>query len=183
MIRLIAFFPLEGAAFYEEGGKTFHTIPPYTRSVTEEVNEAEEFAQTTMGYLDGQDRTFENFGALKKFLGDFQIQEIRLNPALKRNRQLLEDAETRTKSRERDERIAFHQKLREAINMAMSLSPSTSISKVELSLIRLENAIEADNISKKELLSLVESLFRSIGKSVALAYAEEYASEKVSSSR
>jgi hypothetical protein len=98
MIRLIAFFPLEGAAFYEEDGKSFHTTVPYTPSVTEEVEEAEEFAQTTAGYLDGQGRTFPDFAALKAFLKDFQIQEIRSNPKLVKNRELLEQIDQKSKA-------------------------------------------------------------------------------------
>jgi len=88
MIRLIAFSPLEGAAFYEMDGKTFHTNSPFTPSVTEEVENAQVLAESTMGYMNGQDRTFENLGAMRKFLGDFQGEEIVSNPALKKNQEL-----------------------------------------------------------------------------------------------
>ncbi len=93
MIRLIAISPIDAAAFYESDGKTFHTSIPFTPSVTEEVENAQEYAEMTMGYLDGQDRTFPDFSALKKFICEMQIFEIKTNPALKANRELLLELE------------------------------------------------------------------------------------------
>lgn len=170
MIRLIAFFPLEGAAFFEEGGKTFHTTAPYTPSVTEEVEEAGEFAQRTMGYLDGQGRTFADFAALKQFLGNFQLEEIRSNPALKRNRELLDEEKNDATDLNAEQLSSFFR----VMMKLMATSQKSTISQVELSLSGLANVLEAESLPEKKTVALIKSTFKTLGDSLSTAYAKRH---------